>query len=81
LKNELYVLRDLIAECSGPIFEARNNGVAIRKYNELLKDNPYPAEYDLIHIGTINHETEKLTALDPTPVELTINTETEETEE
>lgn len=58
MKTGLYVINDLIAEISGPIFEARNDGVALRGYLEFQAKNKVPAdEIELYCVGQIDHET------------------------
>lgn len=57
----LFVLRDCVAGESGPIFEAKNEDVAKRKVMSFFKDSEvYPADFSLIQLGEINHETDAL---------------------
>lgn len=61
----LFVVFDRVAEESGPIFEAVNVGVALRRYKEILnKSNVYPEEYQLLQVGTFDHTTNKLLGFD-----------------
>jgi len=62
----LFVVYDRVAEESGPIFEAVNVGVALRKYREILKNSSVsPEEYQLLQIGTFDHATNKLVPFTP----------------
>ena len=49
----LYVVRDVVAEQCGPVFEAVNDAVAMRQYRAIVKDCD-PAEYQLIRIGRVD---------------------------
>lgn len=55
----LYSIRDKVAMEFGPIFQAKNEGVALRMLGTQLKESPTmnPAEYELICIGTFNSDT------------------------
>ena len=51
----LYVIKDRVAETNGPVFEAVNDGVAMRAFRSILaKEITSPDEYDLILVGIIN---------------------------
>lgn len=52
----LYSIVDTVAEEFGPIFHAKNDGVAIRNYRNFLKDNPTvnPLEVELVKVGEFN---------------------------
>lgn len=61
----LFVVFDRVAEESGPIFEAVNVGVALRKYREILKNSSVsPDEYKLLQIATFDHATNKLVSFE-----------------
>lgn len=64
----VYSIRDTIAEEFGPIFTAKNEGVAIRSFFQLLKGDPATnqADYTLHRLGTWDRDTGKLIAQDPT---------------
>jgi len=54
----LYVIFDKIAKESGPIFEAKNDGVALRNYRSLLeKEKINQNEYSLHLLGRYEHST------------------------
>lgn len=63
----LYVIYDKIAEESGPVFQAPNDGVAKRNYRGLLQQvaKVDQNEYRLVLVGTIETGTSQVTALDP----------------
>lgn len=53
-KSQLYTIYDRIAEDYGPIFEAVNNSVALRQFNNIMQKTEYPDDYKLIHVGEID---------------------------
>lgn len=53
----LYVVRDIVADQSGPVFEAVNDGVAARQYRAIVKDAENPADYQLLCIGRVDRST------------------------
>jgi hypothetical protein len=57
--TQLYTVRDRVAEESGPIFQAKNDGIAYRAYSELLQSatNSKPDDYMLLHLGSYDNET------------------------
>lgn len=64
----LYCVYDKLAEESGPIFEAKNDTVAIRMYNGIN----FPGErdhYKLLFIGDYSHDPVRITAFSE-PVEV-----------
>lgn len=65
---QLYVVVDVLAEESGPIFEAKNNKVARRQYNNMMSGNMDPSEYKLLNVGWIDHETHQNFGRDPEDV-------------
>jgi len=51
---ELYVIRDVTADDVGPVYQAKNEGVALRQYRNVLKDlNPNISrdEFELWRVG------------------------------
>lgn len=53
----IYSVYDRVAELHGPVFEARNDGVATRVFKRVVAQAQRPAdEYMLFHLGTINLE-------------------------
>ena len=50
-------LRDTIARVSGPVFEAKNLGVALRSVRKLITDNELSvADYVLLVVGSYDHD-------------------------
>lgn len=54
----IYTICDNVAGQSGPVFQAVNDGVAVRQYRGLLVQNPHlnPDEYTLWCIGEYTDE-------------------------
>lgn len=51
--TQLYTVYDCVAMDFGPIFESINDGVAVRNYKQMLKDNPYAQDFILYCVGYI----------------------------
>lgn len=51
---KLYTVYDSVAEEAGPIFQAVNDAVALRNYNNMMASTPHvnKDEYKLLCIGT-----------------------------
>lgn len=47
----LYVIKDKVADDVGPVFSAKNDGVAKRHYNDSISQVKYPDDYQLIRVG------------------------------
>lgn len=64
----LYVIFDRVAEESGPIFEAKNDGTAARAARDLVATakGARAHEFQLLKLGTIDHEKNAITPL-PVP--------------
>lgn len=62
----LYSIFDRIAEEFGPVFEAKNDSVAIRNWRNTLEraEGVREDEYRLYWIGTIDHSTGKIVPTD-----------------
>lgn len=58
----LYVVHDRLAEEVGPIFEARNDAVALRNFRKLMESNR-PEEYKLLRLGVFDHDAVKFDLL------------------
>lgn len=72
----VYSIRDLIAEDSGPLFQAKNNAVAVRSFQFSLKDTTTPGDFRLLLIGSFDTETSRLVVLPVAEeVVLTLNDE------
>jgi hypothetical protein len=52
----LYHIFDTIADDAGPLFAAKNDGVAWRNYQDLLKKSPVPDDFELYCVGSFNHD-------------------------
>ncbi|HEX2956326.1 MAG TPA: hypothetical protein VHO70_05825 [Chitinispirillaceae bacterium] len=51
----IYVIQDVIADEVGPLFEAKNDLVALRQYSQIVeKNNLKTNEFRLLMIGTVN---------------------------
>lgn len=61
----IYTIHDKVAQENGPIFEAKNNGVALRSYHGLLAGDAglFKDEYQLIKIGELNKSTGEIFVL------------------
>jgi len=57
MKRKLYVIYDRVAMESGPIFEAKNDGIARRQFENAMENQRYAHEQALLRVGEINHET------------------------
>lgn len=67
----LYAIYDRAAEESGPLFEAKNDSVAIRSYNQLL-DRVVPHDrdaYKLYCVGTYDRDTMLVVGTTPAEIE------------
>lgn len=47
----VYVIYDKVAEEGGPLFLAKNDGVAMRQYMNLIKDVKQPGDFQLYVLG------------------------------
>ena len=65
---KLYCIRDLVAGECGPIFTAKNDGVAIRQVCSMMHDVVDVAEYALYCVGTF--DTEEMVLTDKVPHEI-----------
>lgn len=64
MKMPIYTVYDSVAQDSGPVFEARNDGIAIRYFRQLIdKENIPPEDYVLFRLGEFDHEAMKLEVL------------------
>lgn len=50
-KTGVYSVEDTISEEYGPLFEAVNDRVAIRQFQNLLKKVQYPSDFNLHRVG------------------------------
>lgn len=73
----LYTVYDRIAEESGPVFEAKNDGVAMRMFLTIKsKTDNLQDDYKLLRLGSIDHQTSMIT-VSQVPIEVVQMTEVE----
>lgn len=59
IKNNIYSIKDLVADDFGPIFEAKNHDVAVRYRDSMVSKNQLNAnEFAVFHIGEISENGE-----------------------
>ena len=60
----IYTIYDKVSEECGPVFQAKNFGVAKRYLEDMVKNNPINLdEYALYQLATFDSESFKLTSL------------------
>ena len=60
----IYTIYDKVSKECGPVFQAKNFGVAKRYLEDMVKNNPIKLdEYALYQLATFDSETFKLTSL------------------
>ena len=59
MKVNIYTIYDKVACESGPIFQAKNDTVALRCFMSLMKDTPnvVPSDYDVYCLGEFDTDT------------------------
>ena len=67
----LYSIRDLVAGECGPIFTAKNDGVAIRQVCNMMHDVVDVEDYALYCVGTF--DTDEMVLVDKTPHEIDLH--------
>lgn len=70
-------MRDKVAQISGPVMEARNDGVALRYFDRYMKEQNAD-DFELLYLGVIDHETDLIAACQPSVVTSNINTDLDE---
>lgn len=72
--KNLYTLKDLVADECAPIFEANNDGVAHRMFQETISRQQIPHEdFRLIRIGRIDKTTGEILPEEPTAVDISLS--------
>ena len=71
MKMGLYTAYDEVAKQAGKVFEATNDGIAWRIFEQSNKDNPYSDEAHLLALGTIDKETNQIEAWEPREITAT----------
>lgn len=69
----LYAIFDKVAECSGPIFEAINDGVAMRMARHTLSGVEEEKDFVLLRLGTFNRAPVELISLGLTPLSFVLD--------
>lgn len=69
----LYTLYDKIAMQCGNIFQAKNDGVALRLTEGVLANQPVPDDFKLLRLGSWNDEVTAIT-VEAVPQEVSIAT-------
>ena len=66
MKVNIYTIHDKVASESGPIFQAKNDTVALRCFMSLMKDTPSvnPADYDVYCLGEFDTEARSFVTVD-----------------
>lgn len=59
MKVNIYTIYDKVACEAGPIFQAKNDAVALRCFISLMKDTPnvVPSDYDVYCLGEFDTDT------------------------
>lgn len=62
MPNKIYTIFDRVAEQAGPLFEAPNDGVAMRAFRNTLERTPsyQLGDYRLYRLGTFDPEAMKM---------------------
>lgn len=68
VSRNLYVVYDVIMKESAPIFEAKNDGVAVRMLIQSSQKIPYAKDFKLFFVGTIDHVSNLITPHKPEEV-------------
>lgn len=56
---QIYTIIDLLADSSGPLFEAKNDAVAYRSYLQTISKAYNPSDYQLVRVGYVERITGK----------------------
>ena len=68
---KLYTIYDLTAEQSGPIFEAKNDKIALRQFNNLFAESQInKEEFTLNYLGEYNHDLMELSSCIPVSINI-----------
>lgn len=73
MKTNMYVIYDRVAQEAGPIFEAKNDGVAYRSFAKLREGQETPEDFSLLKLGMFDHDIVKLTIADE-PIDVVSDT-------
>ena len=66
MKVNIYTIYDKVACESGPIFQAKNDGVALRCFMSLMKETPnvVPSDYDVYCLGEFDTDNRSFVPVD-----------------
>ena len=53
---KIYVIYDVVAQQGSNLFEAKNDAVALRQFNRLVKDSDFAQEFKLWYVGEYTAE-------------------------
>lgn len=71
---KVYTIFDTVANKSGPLFEAENDGVASRNYKQLIQGNLFAHEFLLYCVGVYDYDTMVITPTNQ-PIHILVNME------
>lgn len=79
MQSHVYTVFDRVADEAGPVFVAKNDGIALRSCAHMLREvgAENQGDYILLRIGTYESSPVRLTGFD-IPVQVTKNTPVEE---
>lgn len=66
MKANIYTIYDVVAKECGPIFQGKNDEVAVRVFNSLLNDTPNikPTDYEIYCLGEFDTEARTFVPVD-----------------
>lgn len=75
MKHGIYVIFDKVAEESGPMFEAVNDGIALRQACNILKPLPpsLHSDYQLVKIGEYDTKDMQIFVIPPEVIDFTVS--------
>ena len=81
MRMQIYAIRDFVAHESGPLFEAKNDEVALRQFDRLVKDSENRNDFELFCVGSYDHESDILLPQTYRPVVPTLGVENDPEED
>lgn len=75
MKHGVYVIYDKVAEESGPMFEAVNDGIALRQACNVLKPlpNTLVEDYQLVKIGEYDTKDMQIYVMPPQQIDFSLS--------
>lgn len=52
----LYVIKDVVADDIAPVFQAHNDAVALRQFNQLIRESYEPTDYELHKVAELTKD-------------------------